>query len=243
MATLTGDRGVSVGLEAQRAALVEFSAEMYAPLRRCDQRAKAECYTRGLLIEGRRKSMQPMAARLGEVDDQGLQQFVSDSPWEEAAVRRRLARRMCSELPVAAWAIDDTGLPKCGRLSPGVARQYCGELGKVANCQVAVSVNAVSDVASCPLNWRLFLPGEGDADHQRRSRARIPDDVGHRPKWQLALDMLDELAGWGLAAPVVVADAGYGESGEFRAGLERRGLRYVVQVKGSASARRADAEP
>src|SRR4051812_1151805 len=97
-----GSGGAAETLGAQRAALIEFSAEMYAPLRRCDQRAKAECYTRGLLIEGRRKSMQPMAARLGEVDNQGLQQFVSDSPWEEAAVRRRLARRMCSELAVDA---------------------------------------------------------------------------------------------------------------------------------------------
>jgi SRSO17 transposase len=242
MATLSGDLGVSAeGLTAQRAALVEFAAEMYAPLRRCDQRAKAECYTRGLLLEGRRKSMQPMAARLGEVDDQGLQQFVSDSPWDETAVRRRLARRMCGELAPLAWAIDDTGMPKCGRLSPGVARQYCGELGKVANCQVAVSVNAVSDAASCPLDWRLFLPAEWEHDHERRARAKIPHDVGHRPKWRLALDMLDELTGWRLQAPVIVADAGYGEIGEFRAGLEQRDLRYVVQVKGATSAHPADA--
>jgi SRSO17 transposase len=244
MATLTGDLGVAAEtLELQRAALVEFAAEMYAPLRRCDQRAKAECYTRGLLIEGRRKSMQPMAERLGEVDDQGLQQFVSDSPWDETAVRRRLARRMCAELVVEAWAIDDTGVPKCGRWSPGVARQYCGELGKVANCQVGVSVNAVSDAASCPLDWRLFLPVEWDADGARRTRARIPDDVRHRPKWRLALDMLDELAAWDLRPPVVIADPGYGEIGEFRAGLEDRGHGYVVGVKAATSAHPADAEP
>lgn len=242
MTTLVGDLGVSArDLEVQRAALIEFAAEMYAPLRRCDQRAKAECYTRGLLLEGRRKSMQPMAARLGEVDDQGLQQFVSDSPWDETAVRRRLARRMCGELAPLAWAIDDTGMPKCGRLSPAVARQYCGELGKVANCQVAVSVNAVSDEASCPLDWRLFLPQEWDRDAERRARAKIPAEVGHRPKWRLALEMLDELAGWGLRPPVVVADAGYGEIGEFRAGLEERDLRYVVQVKGVTSAHPAGA--
>jgi SRSO17 transposase len=242
MATVVGDRGVAAEeLEAQRVALIEFAAEMYAPLRRCDQRAKAQCYTRGLLLEGRRKSMQPMAERLGEVDDQGLQQFVSDSPWDETPVRRRLARRMCGELEPVAWAIDDTGLPKCGRWSPGVARQYCGELGKVANCQVAVSVNAVSDMASCPLDWRLFLPAEWDEDAERRARAKIPDKVRHRPKWQLALDMLDELAGWGLRPPVVVADAGYGENGDFRAGLEERDLRYVVQVRGSTSAHPAGA--
>jgi SRSO17 transposase len=187
--------------------------------------------------------MQPMAARLGEVDDQGLQQFVSDSPWDETAVRRRLARRMCAALEPAAWAIDDTGMPKSGRLSPGVARQYCGELGKVANCQVGVSVNAVSDAASCPLNWRLFVPAEWDHDRERRARAKIPDDVRHRPKWQLALDMLDELAGWGLRPPVIVADAGYGEIGEFRAGLEQRELDYIVQVKPGTTAYPGDAEP
>jgi SRSO17 transposase len=242
MAALIGELGAAGALEVQRAGLVEFAAEMYAPLARCDQRAKAECYTRGLLIEGRRKSMQPMAERLGEVDDQGLQQFISDSPWDEVAVRRRLARRMSAELAIEAWAIDDTGMPKCGRWSPGVARQYCGELGKVANCQVGVSVNAVCDVASCPLDWRLFLPEEWDHDGERRSRAKIPEPIGHRPKWQLALDMLDELADWGLRPPVVVADAGYGEIGEFRAGLEQRDLRYVVQVKGTTSAHPADAE-
>jgi len=243
VATLLADRGVSAdALEVQRAALLAFAEEMYAPLRRCDQRAKAECYTRGLMIDGRRKSMQPMAERLGEVDDQGLQQFISDSPWDETAVRRRLARRMCAGLDVQAWAIDDSGMPKCGRLSPGVARQYCGELGKVANCQVGVSVNAVSDVASCPLDWRLFLPAEWDQDRGRRARARIPAEVRHRSKWQLALDMLDELAEWGLAPPVVVADAGYGEIAAFREGLEARELAYVVQVKGSTTAYPADAE-
>ena len=170
MATVVAE--AVVGLAAQRAALIAFAEEMYAPLLRCDQRAKAECYTRGLMIEGRRKSMQPMAERLGVVDDQGLQQFISDSTWDEVAVRRRLARRMCAGLDVQAWAIDDSGMPKCGRLSPGVARQYCGELGKVANCQVGVSVNAVSDAASCPLDWRLFLPAEWDEDQERRARAK-----------------------------------------------------------------------
>jgi SRSO17 transposase len=240
MATVVAE-GV-VGLAAQRAALIAFAEEMYAPLLRCDQRAKAECYTRGLMIEGRRKSMQPMAERLGVVDDQGLQQFISDSTWDEVAVRRRLARRMCAGLDVQAWAIDDSGMPKCGRLSPGVARQYCGELGKVASCQVGVSVNAVSDAASCPLDWRLFLPAEWDEDQERRARAKIPEEVRHRPKWQLALDMLDGLAEWGLTPPVVVADAGYGEIGEFRDGLEERDLGYVVQVKGSTTAYPAAAE-
>jgi SRSO17 transposase len=239
-----GKRGVKAAdLAGARAALVEFAEQMYAPLARCDQRAKAELYVRGLLLEGRRKSIQPMAARLPDGDEQGLQQFITDSPWDDAPVRRRLARRMTAEIDPEGWVIDDTALPKDGRMSPGVARQYCGALGKTANCQVIVSVNAVTDRASCPLDWRLFLPEEWDGDDVRRARAKIPDEVRHREKWRLALDMLDELLAWGLERRVVQADGGYGDITAFRVGLEERSLDYVVQVKGSTSAHPADAAP
>jgi SRSO17 transposase len=143
---------------------------------------------------------------------------------------------MTTALAPDAWVLDDTGFPKFGRYSVGVAPQDCGALGKVANCQVGVSVHAVTDRASCPLDWRLFLPPEWDDDPERRRRAHVPDHERHRPKWQLALDMLDELHAWGLGAPVVLADAAYGEVGEFRLGLEQRGLAYLVQVPGTLSA-------
>jgi SRSO17 transposase len=117
-------------LAIQRAGLVAFAEEMYGSLARCDQRAKGELYVRGLLLEGRRKSIQPMAARLPDGDEQGLQQFITDSPWKDTPVRRRLARRMSAELESEGWVVDDTGLPKDGRWSPGVAHQYCGALGK-----------------------------------------------------------------------------------------------------------------
>ncbi len=244
MAVRAGKYGVkAVDLAAQRAALIEFAAEMYAPLARCDQRAKGEQYVRGLLLEGRRKSIQPMAVRLPDGDEQGLQQFITDSPWEDVPVRRRLARRMTAEIGPEGWVVDDTGLPKDGRFSPGVAHQYCGALGKTANCQVLVSVNAATDRASCPLDWRLFLPEVWDTDAERRARAKIPDDVRHRPKWQLALDVLDELLRWGLEGQVVQADGGYGDITAFRLGLEQRDLEYVVQVKGTTSAQPGDAVP
>jgi SRSO17 transposase len=118
----------------------------------------------------------------------------------------------------------------------GVARQYSGTLGKVANCQVGVSVNAVTEQASCPLDWRLFLPESWERDPTRRAACQVPERVGHRPKWQLVLDMVAELEGWGLWPPVLVADAGYGDAGEFRQGLDDRDLPYVVQVKGDTSA-------
>ena len=245
MASLwTREYGVrAADLEAQRAALVEFAAEMYRPLVRCDQRAKGEQYVRGLLLEGRRKSIQPMAARLPDGDEEGLQQFITDSPWEDEPVRRRLARRMTGEIEPEGWIVDDTGLPKDGRFSPGVAHQYCGALGKTANCQVLVSVNVACDQASCPLGWRLFLPKSWDEDAQRRRRARIPDEMRHVPKWQLALEIIDQLLEWGLKRRVVQADGGYGDTTAFRVGLEERELEYVVQVKGVTSAHPGDAVP
>jgi SRSO17 transposase len=238
-------------LAAVRGRLEEFAAEVFAPLARVDQRGKGVMYLRGLLLDGRRKSMQPMAERLG-VDHQGLQQFVSSSTWPVAEVRRRLARRAVEVIGPDAWVVDDTGFPKFGTASPGVARQYSGTLGKVANCQIGVSVHAVTDAASCPLNWRLFLPAGWDdaeaADEQaaaairvRRARAGIPEAVRHRPKWRLALDMLAELADWGLVPPVVVADAGYGTNAEFRAGIAALGSCSVVQVEGDLTAHPAEA--
>jgi len=214
------DYGVrAADLEAQRVALIEFAAEMYRPLVRCDQRAKGEQYVRGLLLEGRRKSIQPMAARLADGDEEGLQNFITDSPWDDVPVRRRLARRMSVEIEPEGWIVDDTGLPKDGRFSPGVAHQYCGALGKTTNCQVLVSVNGASDRASCPLGWRLFLPASWDQDQERRRRARIPEEVGHRAKWQLALEIIDQLIEWGLERRVVQADGGYGDITAFRPDL------------------------
>ncbi len=216
---------------------------MYRPLVRCDQRAKGEQYVRGLLLEGRRKSIQPMAARLPDGDEEGLQQFITDSPWADESVRRRLARRMTGEIEPEGWIVDDTGLPKDGRFSPGVAHQYCGALGKTANCQVLVSVNAASDRASCPLGWRLFLPKPWDEDQERRRRARIPEETRHLPKWQLALEIIDQLLECSLERRVVQADGGYGDTTAFRVALEERELEYVVQVKGVTSAQPAGAVP
>src|SRR3954451_20919920 len=148
-------------LAAVRGRLEEFAAEMFAPLVRSDQRNKGATYLRGLLLDGRRKSMQPMAERLG-VDEQGLQQFISSSTWAVEPVRARLAHRAVEVIAPDAWVVDDTGFPKDGTASPGVARQYSGTLGKVGNCQIGVSISAVTDTASCPLDWRLFLPERWD---------------------------------------------------------------------------------
>lgn len=223
-------------LQKVRGRLVEFAEEMFEPMQRKDQRRWGEVYLRGLMLDGRRKSIEPMAARLEDGDEQCLQQFVSQSPWDETAVRKRLAVRMSAEIAPGAWIVDDTGFPKFGNKSVGVAHQYCGALGKVANCQVGVSVSAATDEASCPLDWRLFMPSEWDSDAERRTKSHVPEEIRHLPKWRLALEMIDELREWGLEAKPVLADGAYGDVTEFRSGLEERELDYVVQVKGATSA-------
>jgi SRSO17 transposase len=223
-----------------RGGLIEFAAEMFESMARKDQRRWGEVYLRGLMLDGKRKSIEPMAARLADGDEQCLQQFVNQSPWEWQPVRRALAARMSRELSPRAWVIDDTGFPKQGKLSVGVARQYCGALGKVGNCQLGVSINAVTEQASCPIDWRLFIPeswDEQDAfNRKRRAQAHLPDDVAHQPKWKLVLEMIDELRAWGLAPPVLLGDGAYGDITELRTGLSDREIAYVLDVKAATSA-------
>jgi SRSO17 transposase len=248
-----------------RPRLVGFAAEMLGDLSRKDQRAAGELYARGLLTDGRRKSMVPMAARLG-VDHQRLQQFITSSTWDYVLVRRNVARWFVASQPVEALVVDDTGFAKDGSASPCVARQYSGTLGKVGNCQVAVSVHLVNEHASCAADWRLFCPESWDDEAlddpvaaaraaRRRERAGLPDEVRHTEKWRLALQMIEEMTGpggWDLAGqtttaggarPVVVSDAGYGDNALFRQQLTDEGWQYVVAVKGVTSAHPAQAAP
>ncbi|MFE1381137.1 IS701 family transposase [Streptomyces sp. NPDC058740] len=230
-------------VERLRGELSEFVADVFASLPRRDQRRWGGCYLRGLMLDGRRKSIQPMAERLPDGNMQALQQFVNQSPWDPLPVRRRIAERLSEAIAPEVWVIDDVSFPKCGTASVGVARQYCGALGKRANCQVAVSVHAATDTASCPLEWELFLPEEWARDDRRRRQAGVPDEVGHVSKGRLALGLLDRLAAQGLAVPVIVADAGYGRSVSFRLELEERGWSYVMAVDPKEIARPAAAEP
>jgi hypothetical protein len=218
--------------------LSEFASDVFASLTRAGWRERAAAYLQGLMIDGRRKSIQPMAARLQGVHEQALNHFVTNSPWQVEPVRQRIAALADEAIGPAAWAIDDTGLLKCGTASACVARQYTGTAGKVTNCQIAVSVSMVTDTASCPVDWRLFLPESWDPAstkattdvHARRRRAGISDDISHREKWRLALDMIDELLRWGHRPPLIVADCGYGDAAEFRHALTERELPYLVQV-------------
>jgi SRSO17 transposase len=235
-----------------RGELEAFAAEVFEPFARKDQRRWGQVYLRGLLTDGQRKSVEPMAARLGEDGNrQVLANFITTSPWDPAHIRAQLAWRMEEAIGPDTLVFDDTGFLKDGSASACVSRQYTGTAGKVTNCQVGVSLHLASDHASAAVDWRLFVPQswnpaspKADADKiARRTACGIPDDVGHVEKWQLALDMLDETRSWGLDVPLAIADAGYGDAAAFRHGLQARGLNYVVGISTTLSAQPADAVP
>jgi len=220
-------------LEACRKRLEGFGGEMLGSLRDRRQGQWAQVYLRGLLLEGRRKSCQPMAQRLPDGDEQALQQFINQSPWEWELVREAIAKKMTTALGEGgAWIVDDTGFPKQGKHSVGVARQYSGTLGKRGNCQVGVSLSYGAPKGAMPLEWALYLPQEWTEDRVRCERVGVPAEVRFQTKWELALGLMDAVLSWGVPAPeVVVADAGYGNITEFRQGLSERGLCYVVEVE------------
>lgn len=218
-------------IEKCRKRLEQFLADLLEPLGRRERRQWSSVYVRGLLLDGERKSIEPLAARLPDGNVQALQQLIGQSPWPWTPVWERLAQRMSAELmPARVWVIDDTGFPKQGHHSVGVARQYSGTLGKTANCQVAVSLHQTGGEESTILGWRLYLPESWAQDAERRTEAGIPDAVKFQTKWQLALQLIDDARAWGLRCEVVLADAGYGEVTEFRQALEDRHLPYAVGI-------------
>jgi len=245
-----------------RPGLLDFTAGMLGGLARKDQRAAGELYVRGLLADGRRKSMVATAERPG-VDSQRLQPFITSSTRDCVAVRRNVARWLAGHQPAEALVAGDTGFPGDGDASPSVARQYSGTPGKTANCQVAVSVHLVSEHAPRAAHWRLSCPESGDdpapddpaaaaGARRRRRLAAIPGQAGHREKRRLAPDMIQEMTGpggWGVPAvaggarPVAAAGIAYGDNALFRQRLTGGGRQYAVAVKGPASARDGDAVP
>lgn len=214
-----------------RKRLEQFLVDLLEPVGRSERRRWGSVYVRGLLLDGERKSIEPIAQRLPEGNVQAIQQFIGQSPWDWNPVWEKLGQRMLAELEAdPAWVIDDTGFPKQGTHSVGVARQYSGTLGKTGNCQVAVSVHHVGEQGNVPLGWRLYLPESWAQDAERRKGAGIPEDVVFRKKWELALEIIDQVRGWGVPDQVVLADAGYGDATELREGLEQRGLSYAVGI-------------
>jgi len=223
-------------LQACAERLEEFLSKLLRNVGRSERRRHGALYVEGLLLDGERKSIEPLAQRVPGGNVQALQQFVGQSPWAWEAVRGLLAQQMEEELlPAAAWIVDDTGFPKQGHESVGVARQYSGTLGKVGNCQVAVAVHLATAEESMPLDWALYLPQAWIEDRERCRRAGVPEETSFRTKQELALELIDHLLEWGLGRQPVLADVAYGNSTEFRQGLAARHLHYAVGVESSTA--------
>lgn len=205
-------------------------------------REQAACwYLRGLMLPGERKSVEPMAARVYPNDvesaHQRMHHLVADAPWTDQALLAAVAGEV---LPVLVreqpcyWIIDDTGMRKYGRHSVGVARQYCGQLGKTENCQVAVSLSLATLEGSLPLAWRLYLPREWTDDAKRCKAAGVPKTVRFATKGALAWEQIEAALAAGIPKGIVLADAGYGDEAAFRDRLQERGLTYAVGIRQTA---------
>jgi SRSO17 transposase len=197
------------------------------------RRTWAPLYLRGLLGPGERKSLQPMAACLGLSGHDQLQHFIASPAWDDAPLWRVLARQADRLVggPGAVLVIDDTALPKKGTLSVGVERQYCGQLGKQANCQALVSLTLAGKEVPVPVGLRLFLPERWTADPARCAAAGVPEaEVAARSKGEIALAELDRLIAADVRFGLALADAGYGASAAFRRGLDERGLAWAVGI-------------
>lgn len=220
-----------------RERLAEFVADVAErlPLRR--QRENSLLYVRGLIEHGGRKSLQPTLFRLEETPAryESMQQFLADSPWEPALLLRACAESVAPEIDVLAWVVDDTGVVKDGKHSPGVKRQYSGTLGKIGNCQITVSVHAIGERGTLPLGWRLYLPEEWCGDRERRQKAKIPESVVFETKPRLAGSLVEQAAGWEIPPAPILADCAYGDDSGFRTRLHALEREYVLAVSAQVS--------
>lgn len=220
--------------------LSRFVAEMTDGMGRPERRAAMGHYITGLLLDGERKSVQPMASRLvhdpSETDAmrQRLADCVSTSAWSDAELLRRLALKFERELPGnEVFVVDDTGFAKKGNLSVGVNRQYSGTLGRTENCQVATSLHVAGENGSGCIGLRLYLPEAWTDDRKRCAAAGVPEETEFKKKWEIALQLLDQALSWGVEKKPLLADSGYGEITDFRDALVERGMRYVLGVPGN----------
>jgi SRSO17 transposase len=208
-----------------------------------DRAMPLKMYCAGLLLPGERKSVEPMAARLAPENvrrmHQSLHHMVADAPWSDEAVlaqvRSYALTAMRQRGPVEAWIVDDTGFPKKGTHSVGVARQYCGQVGKQENCRVAVSLSASTNEASLPIAWRLYLPQEWAEDQARRKQAGVPKEIKLETKPAIALQQIRAAVEQGVPRAPVLADAAYGTDTQFREAMSKLGLPYVVGIMSSVS--------
>ncbi len=233
-------RGGAVSSEMRFAAYVARLAEA---LGHADRVAPLKAYCTGLILPGERKSVEPMAARLepGRVQaaHQSLHHFVAKADWSDEALLALVRAQVLPEVerhgPILAWIVDDTGFPKKGRHSVGVARQYCGQIGKQDNCQIAVTLSVATQHASLPIAYRLYLPELWAENRERRAKAGVPEEVAFQTKPEIALDQIRSALAAGVSPGVVLADAGYGVDTAFRTALTDLGLTYSLGIQSSTT--------
>jgi SRSO17 transposase len=196
-------------------------------------------YCTGLILPGERKSVEPMAAKTAPArtaaQHQSLLHFVGVATWSDekvlAKVREMVLPAMERQGPIEAWIIDDTGFPKQGKHSVGVQHQYCGQLGKEANCQVAVSLSIANHSASLPVAYRLYLPKDWIMDRARRNKTGVPRDISFKTKPEIALDQIRWGCEAGLPRGVALMDGAYGTDSRLRTGMTALGVSYVVGIQ------------
>jgi SRSO17 transposase len=238
--------------QSSEARFVGYVESLAQVLGHADRARPFEDYCAGLLLPGERKSVEPMAALVAPArvaaEHQSLLHFVAQAPWSDEAVLGKVRELVLPTIvaqggPIEAWIVDDTGFAKKGQHSVGVARQYCGRLGKTDNCQIAVSLSIANHAASLPLAFRLYLPQEWADDAARRKNAHVPEEVTFKTKPQIALEQIAAALAAGVSPGVVLADAAYGSNGDFREALTAMGLAYAVGVQSHATVWPPGVEP
>lgn len=230
-------------LESSESRFRAYVQELAGVIGHKDREGPLRDYCTGLLLACERKSVEPMAAVTAPgrtaAQHQSLLHFVGEGRWSDepvlAKVREMVLPRMQQHEPIEAWIIDDTSFPKQGRHSVGVARQYCGQLGKEDNCQVAVSLSLANGRSSLPVAYRLYLPREWAQDRERLRKAGVPEDISFKTKHEIALDQLRWACAAGLPRGVVLTDAGYGNNSDLRADITALGLTYVAGIQSNTT--------
>jgi SRSO17 transposase len=236
---------------AQQKRLAAYLNSLAQAAGHADREEPLKGYCTGLLLPGERKSVEPMAARLAPDNvrrtHQSLHHLVADAPWSDEAVLRPVREyalaAMTAKGPVVAWVVDDAGLVKKGTRSVGVARQYCGQVGKQENCRVAVSLSVTTEAASLPVAWRLYLPEGWALDQERRETAGVPEEIRFETKPAIALEQIRWAIKEGIPRAPVLGDAGYGNETWFREALTALGLPYVLSVSSSTTVWKPGEEP
>ena len=243
--------GKEIAPDSQQDRFAAYMERLAEAAGHADRKLPLKNYCTGLLLPGERKSVEPMAARLAGDDvqrmHQSLHHVVADAPWSDEAVLDRCLETVIPALlreePIVAWVVDDTGFPKKGRESVGVARQYCGQVGKQDNCRVAVSLSVTTEKASMPVAFCLYLTESWIKDRKRRKKTGVPNDIKFQTKPEIALEQIRRARERNLPEGVVLADAGYGNDSGFRSELTKMDMSYAVGIQSATTVWKPGEEP